>query len=61
MTLCLEQPIIASVFDQPPGSLHQPLLQAGERPPVSKYVRVAEISLPGPGFARCFLFEYKTQ
>jgi hypothetical protein len=31
MTFCQEQPIISSVFDQPPASLHQPLLQAGER------------------------------
>ena len=31
-TLCQEQPIIASLFDQPPAGLHQPLLQAGERP-----------------------------
>ncbi len=26
------QPIIASVFDQPPAGFHRPLLQASERP-----------------------------
>ena len=31
MALCQQQPLVASVLDQPPACLHQPLLQAGQR------------------------------
>ena len=33
MALCQQQPVIASMFHQPPARLHQALLQVGQRPP----------------------------
>jgi hypothetical protein len=40
MALRQHQPIVARMLDEPSAGLHQPLLQAGQRPGLMKRVRI---------------------